>query len=337
MAARQYQAAMAEYEAAKAIDPKNGIVKQNIAECFNNMGIALFRQKAYSDALQQFQKCLDISPTHAKARYNMNLCHEAMEREGIPDTPAEPEEKPDKKADKDAESKSKEKEKLDSTPKVVDGSASPAPDSSTAVASPVQNSNTLYGSMGPTYASGSAMFPTYSKQPSAVNAANQIQSVLPRYTPAATAAAKQSQAQQTGASPAVSPATSAADAFDTIKTDGTTQQAQGNIATPGETSKIAPRSAGPENSPVQSTAPSSIPDYQAANTIPASSTSSSTGANMTLEDQVAALELKVYGKKSTEQTLLQRIGQLETDSIGATRQGSMKERVDNLRKTISHN
>ncbi|MBX9721922.1 MAG: hypothetical protein K2X81_11045, partial [Candidatus Obscuribacterales bacterium] len=199
----------------------------------------------------------------------------------------------------------------------------------------VQNTNTLFGSMGgPTYASGSAMFPTYSKQASAVNATNQIQSVLPKYSPAATAASKPGPPAAASPSPAASEATNGADAFDKIKTDAAAAQNQNKNAWPTESSKQTSQTPGLESSQTQPGVSQTIQDYQAPRSGPSTA---STSSGLTLEDQVAALELKVYGKKSTDQTLLQRIGQLETDSIGETRQGSMKERVDNLRKTISHN
>jgi len=56
-----------------------------------------------------------------------------------------------------------------------------------------------------------------------------------------------------------------------------------------------------------------------------------------LEDKVASLELKVYGKKNDQLPILKRIEQLEVDYIGQARQGTLNERVENLRKQILHN
>lgn len=367
MAAKQFQAALAEYEAAKNIDPANSVIKHNIAECYNNWGISYFRQKHYSDAVAQFQKCLAILPNHGHARYNMTLCKRAMEAEGISDEPAA-----DDKPEPKGKSEEKEKPKEDLSPKVTVSDAGGSGNSSADIS---YGTKTLFGSMsGSTsakFVSGSTAFPVYSASPSAVNSA--VVSSIPKVPNPPTASGTRS---PDGSLQIIPPgkASSHADVFSagSVSDDGNATSSNSGEAKSVTTNSTGTNltssgslSGGAGTSTTQSTLNSAEQTAQAAvanslfptlagtnsgaTTIPgsgpqiAATTQSSqtvssydgpAGAVPTLEDRVSTLELKVYGKKHDDQPLMKRIEQLETDFIGKVRQGPMSDRIDYLKQAI---
>lgn len=373
MRSRQYDAAMSEFEAARAIDPKNSTVKFNIAECHNNKGVSLYRQKVYADAVVEFEHCLELNPAHPQARHNINLCHQRMDIEGIPDAPSGAEEKEGgekKKGKETAESEKKE----DSGPKA----SSAAPE-------------VTVSSGGAKLYSTGTLFPQYKEAPSAVTVPT---------VPFATAASGKGASAGSPGSSAASGITSAAgssgasNSNTTVSSDnsktGASTTAGGatpaiiNSADSGGTSKSSASAFGGDAfdpgstpGPVASTsgppaagsafardpvvpqptaatsAKASVPDTgiavvdqspsfgtSAVNTtnatLPAPTNYTAGAEGLTLEDKVSALEMKVYGKKNSNLPIMKRIEQLETDYVGQVKQGPMNERVEFLKRAIGH-
>ncbi len=379
MRARQYQAALAEYEAAKRVDPKSSnlhIVTRNIAECYNNMGISLYRQKAYPEAIAQFEKCLALCPQHGQARRNINLCRQVMDMEGIADLPPPEEEAADGKSGKGGQESDKNK-KEDGSPKVV--GAAPGGSGLSSNAS--------------VYVSGSQMFPVYSNQPTAssvkvlptnpeekkiaVKSANNPLPLAvvppdPQSDPQSSSSSQSKKEAAERANKSIEQAGSglAGEAFNTplqepkgyeearptagavvssqtpLSTQRNYESGSSNFTAPVQTSAPPVQTSAP---PAQTSAPpaqTSAPSAQTAvpNNVATPSkvdalkpAAQSYQDGITLEDKVAALELKVYGKKSGQLPLMKRIEQLETDYIGSLRSGPMSERVENLRKAIGQN
>lgn len=133
------------------------------------------------------------------------------------------------------------------------------------------------------------------------------------------------------ASNATKPAPSQADAFlnALAKEQGAPASTQPGL--------VASSQAGSPSQPVSQTlvTPSVSSAAQASPSALASSQAFPEAAS--LEDKVASLEIKVYGKKNDQLPILKRIEQLEVDYIGQARQGTLNERVENLRKQILHN
>lgn len=343
MRARQYQSAMAEYEAAKGIDPKNTIVKTNIAECFNNIGISMFRQKSYSDAIVQFEHCLEVNPRHPQAKRNIDLCHQRMDIEGIPDTPSE---QPDDRQDKKKASADSEKDKKE--------------DGSTKVSGSDGGGVSVSSGGSKMYVSGSQMFPTYSDRPSAVtstavptnkpDAKSFPKAVAPdpnQTSPDPTAAGGLSAATKPALAtkvPSSAATVPAVDAFDSssIAPNPSTPAvpAAPTSSSPASANLAAPlanpsRAASTSGTPTDSAASSiSHPSYAQSQLTPASSSDAS--GNQTLDEKVGALELKVYGHKNSSTPIMKRIEQLEIDYVGQPRQGAMDQRIEYLKKAISH-
>jgi tetratricopeptide (TPR) repeat protein len=54
----------------------------------------------------------------------------------------------------------------------------------------------------------------------------------------------------------------------------------------------------------------------------------------TLEDQITAVEVKVYGHKQTDMPVFKRLEKLEVDTAGAPRQGTIKDRIEHLKQNF---
>lgn len=74
-------------------------------------------------------------------------------------------------------------------------------------------------------------------------------------------------------------------------------------------------------------------DTPAPASVPAAAVSAPPAAGASLEDQLAAIEMKIYGHKLADMTVLRRLEKLETDTSGQTRTGTIKERIDALKKS----
>lgn len=75
-----------------------------------------------------------------------------------------------------------------------------------------------------------------------------------------------------------------------------------------------------------------VPAAQPAPVVTQTETPGATPATGTFDDQLAALELKVFGKKQKAMPILKRLEKLETNTSGSVGQGTIQERVDALRK-----
>jgi tetratricopeptide (TPR) repeat protein len=77
-----FKQAIDEYEKCLDIDPDNGYAKSNIVLAHNNWGIFYFRQGKYELAKEQWQIALRLSPSDRKAKYNLDICQQALARMG---------------------------------------------------------------------------------------------------------------------------------------------------------------------------------------------------------------------------------------------------------------
>jgi len=80
----QFQPSIVQYEKALELDPKNPVVKENLALAHNNWGIFLFNnQKKIQEAYSQFQEALEIFPSLAIAKSNMTKLEAVAQRMGM--------------------------------------------------------------------------------------------------------------------------------------------------------------------------------------------------------------------------------------------------------------
>ncbi len=332
MARRQFAAAQAEYEAAKKIDPSNQIVKHNLAELFNNWGVTYFRAKSYSEAIAQFQKCLAVMPGHGNAKYNIQLCRRAMQNQGmnpdeLPDAASEDKEKSKTEQAKDESKDAKEKK---------DGQAATTAPGADAMSVSVGN-KTIFTNNAP-FVSGSSVFPVYSEKngaaKSTVNVINPAAMAVPGEPTITSTGVAVGSAPAITTTPATTPAATTAStnppANPSNPNEAPTQPVQADAAKP-KYNPVAPANSQPTYVPM----PASYDSVQAAQA--PTYNRGSGDSNMTLDEKVCALELKVYGKKHIDMPIMRRIDQLETDYIGQIRSGSMSERVEYLKKAIGQN
>jgi len=110
------------------------------------------------------------------------------------------------------------------------------------------------------------------------------------------------------------------------------------ILTPGVKSSGGSSSAGSESASEESsseTAAGSQPEAPA-ETAPAAPATPpplpQTAPGGSLEDQISALEIKIYGHKEAGMTVLKRLEKMETDTAGQVRLGTIKDRIEYLKK-----
>ncbi|HEY9871254.1 MAG TPA: tetratricopeptide repeat protein [Candidatus Obscuribacterales bacterium] len=133
------------------------------------------------------------------------------------------------------------------------------------------------------------------------------------------------QAKPPGEESAAKPAQPKSDPAVVILTPGIKQsQASGASGESKEETQAAPASeAAAAETPAESTSERAAPVQPAVGASPAGS----------IEDQLSALELKIYGHKQAEMTVLKRLEKMEMDTAGQVRTGTIKERIDALKKS----
>lgn len=121
--------------------------------------------------------------------------------------------------------------------------------------------------------------------------------------------------------PAAKPAQPKSDPAVVILTPGIKQsQASGATGEAKEETQAAPAAT---ETPADSTSETAAPVQPAVGAWPAGS----------IEDQLSALELKIYGHKQADMTVLKRLEKMEMDTAGQVRTGTIKERIDALKKS----
>lgn len=306
MARRQFDQAIEEYEAALDVDPGSMVAKENLVLVHNNWGIALFGQRKWDEARAQWEKALQMNPYDRNAKQNLLVLKTTLARLGPPKPPPAPIEKPEKpgaEKKETPETKAAEKEEPSPSGGVVLLNKQPAaaktaePEASPSGAVIMLNNSGAKQSAPPPPAPETpAQPPETTSTP--VQIMNSPYSFVEETRPAKPGEVS---------SPYVMPT---------------------NLPTPAKPKPyVAPPppatkpSEDPWNTPIptQTTAPA------------ATNTESDNGAN--LEDQLAAIEIKVNGRKQKSMPLLKRIEKLENAISGQTKSGSLQERIEALRKS----
>lgn len=101
-----------------------------------------------------------------------------------------------------------------------------------------------------------------------------------------------------------------------------TQESAPEYSSPGTAIRIISKPA-PAN-------PGASVSSQAPAPAPVSAPAATTG--QTIEERLAAIEMKVYGRRQEDLPVFKRIEKLETDTAGSVKQGTIQERLETLRK-----
>jgi tetratricopeptide (TPR) repeat protein len=77
--------------------------------------------------------------------------------------------------------------------------------------------------------------------------------------------------------------------------------------------------------------PETPPAETGFDTPPTSAPSQSTGSSF--EDQLTGIEVKIYGRRQPDMSVIKRLEKIETDTTGQCGTGTIKERIDKLRRS----
>jgi hypothetical protein len=298
---RQFQEAINEYQAVLDIDSTNQVAKSNIAEVYNSWAIMFYNQQKWGDALEQWQKALEIQPTHPHAKRNLALMKQRLAAQGV---------SLDGLAAETAERKAAAKQAgLDNNP-------------------PTAAKPPAAGALAPKEA------------PESVEAAPPSGAMI--LTPGIKISNDAPPAEDTPPPP-VAPPKSAPQSAAEINASifgmptGTTssRQPQPNNTPQNSVSPLFPVMPETRTS-VQPPQPTSAPNsYQGPplNSYPTTpAPPASLGSANSLEEQLTSVEVKVYGRKQLDMTMLQRLEKMERDTAGQTRSGTIIERINYLKQ-----
>lgn len=311
MAARRFEEALKTYQEAQKYQPTNAIVKENIGKLYNNWGVYLTAQGKYPEAYQKLKKCLEVYPSYRQVQINIGLLERRAEAEGVE---LEPEaEDPSGGAKKAAK---------DNYPKLPEG-------------------GDLAGKLAPVAPTGpqagAVLYIGGVKQPVAASE----EPSTPMVSPAVSTPALSGGSGDTGVLNSAAPVSGTAP----VTGAPTTAPEQPSWAIknvnplyptlPNQFPQTAPPASrsGPAPQIPSSTAPvAPLVPVQPATT--GGAPAATFAPPVSLDDQLAAVEMKVYGHKQADLTVLQRLEKIERDAAGQVRTGTIIERIDYLKKSF---
>jgi hypothetical protein len=297
MASGKYPEALKIYEEARKLEPTNTVIKNNIGLVYNNWGRTLANQKKYAEALEKFNKCLEVSPGYAQARRNIALLKQMALDEGIDlDAPPEAAGAPGGDAGK-----------------LPDGGWLPGHDPKTSGAKPAEPVVSGTAAIAPKVApvqpeAGAVLFIGGVKQTPPTDSGPAF--VEPVTSPPAAVVTP----------PVVTPPVVPPAAPATVAPPATFVQKSVNSMYPS-TPQMYPADAIHTAPPAVVTPPA--PAVSAPPAVPV----------VSFDDQLTAVEMKIYGAKQNNLTVLQRLEKIEKDSQGQVRSGTIMERINYLKSS----
>lgn len=300
MRARNFPEAIKQYEQALKEDPGNPVAKQNIAEAHNNWGIAFYGQRKFQEAMQEWNKCLELSPNHANARRNIAILNKIADQQGLDLNGAANESSP-QKGDHPEDGKGKAAEIGKLKPRE-------SPEEQTAGAVLILPSTNRSVAGTPPTETGTYETPAVSAPPSGVvSPAAVVKSNAPVVPASGTETAAPSWR--------VTPSSSLFPALPTQFVDTTSSARTGAVQNSSPPVGLV--------SPVV---------QQSSNGGQVFGPSGGRPAGNSLEDQLGAVEVKVYGQRQSDLTVIQRLEKMEKDTAGQVRSGTIVERIEFLKQ-----
>lgn len=350
--ANHFQEAVQTYQKVLELDPNCAVAKDNIAETYNNWGIFYFKQHKFREALEQLDKCLSLKPNHANARRNLSIVNNAASQMGVNveepvapgpggsastsvatfnpltgghlspgsapagSAPAKPTQTKSGSTVLQAGITSAKAQTPVTVPEVPSaGAVMMTP--GVRVESPPEDSFTTVGgvtAIDPTRPVSSA--PVSSAASQAVGASSQYKaSFSTGYTPTPT--------------PTITPQTQPA-APDTFNLGGRPPDTAPQALAPPQTVFPTQMVTQPQVQ-VQPQAP-----YEPVSVIPPAPPPAvrSAGAGTSVDEQLGAVEMKMYGSTQNTLTVLQRLEKMEREVSGQVRSGSIMDRITFLKQSI---
>lgn len=310
----EFQQALDAYTECLLCDPTNRTAKDNIVLTHNNWGIWWFQKRKYKEAREEWEQALKLNPMDRNARANMQVLKVTLKQQGLSEDGEKPK-PPQAQAQKPSADfppsqaiiltpglKSSGGTAGGSTEASSEGqSASTAPSSSSTVPTSTSttprdegNSSTTGSSSGASLWDGGAASPTDGNSGSAV--------IIKKTAPVTTSGGESSGAISTYSSGSNYSNETTGAKFTTAP------------ITPAKT---------------QSSSQSESSESSAASA--AATAGGSQGDN--IEDSLGQIEQKIYGRKQDSLPIMKRLEKLEIDTHGKTKSGTIKERIDTLRKS----
>lgn len=301
----EFQQALDAYTECLLCDPNNRTARENIVLTHNNWGIWWFQKRKYKEAREEWEQTLKLNPADRNARQNLQVLKVTLSRAGVTE---EGEKKPPPQ--KETPSDFPPSQVIILTPGlkqssqgssgaaiITGGSGASAASSGSAAESGASASGSAGTSSGATLMGGASSGSGESADTGS-GAAVMIKS------------SKTSPATTSGGEPSAS---------------GISTYTNGNGASAYSTGTST------ESSPGKfTTAPAVAPAPPASNASTATA-GGSQGEN--IEDMIGQIEQKIYGRKQDSLPIMKRLEKLETDTHGKTKSGTIKERIDTLRKS----
>lgn len=302
----EFQQALDAYTECLLCDPNNRTAKDNIVLTHNNWGIWWFQKRKYKEAREEWEQALKLNPMDRNARANMQVLKVTLKQQGL----TEDGEKP-KPAQAQAQKPSADfppSQAIILTPGLkssggaagastetpTEGQSSSVPTSAPTTPSSGEANSTAGSSSGASLWDGGSGSPTDGNPGSAV--------IIKKTTPVTTSGGESSGSISTYSSGS-----------------NYSNETSGAKFT---TAPITPTS-------TQSPSPSESSEGSAA--AAAATAGGSQGGN--IEDSLGQIEQKIYGRKQESLPIMKRLEKLEIDTHGKTKSGTIKERIDTLRKS----
>lgn len=299
----EFQLALDAYTECLLYDPNNRIAKDNIVLTHNNWGIYWFQKNKFKEARSEWEQALKLNPNDRNVRNNMNILNFRIKQLGLNEDGEKKAPPPPPKATGDFPPS----QVIILTPGIKNSSSSGAsaiPSSGAGSSATGQSADA-----GPDGASnsgsGAVVILNSSKQPSATTSGGD------------TASGGGSSTSGTGSSGSSST---------TISTYGS--EGAGKFTTAPMTT---PPAVGPSGTTPSVTNSSNNTSASSSSTAPAATAGGSQEEN--IGDTLGLIEQKIYGRKQDSLPIMKRLEKLEIDTHGKTKSGTIKERIDTLRKS----
>lgn len=307
----EFQLALDAYTECLVLEPNNRTAKENIVLTHNNWGIYWFQKRKYKEAREEWEQALKLNPADRNARNNMQILRVTLSRQGLTDDGEK------KQAPPKANTDFPPSQVIILTPGIKSsnsaGSAAGAPGNSTVASPSGAASNATGGSFSTAPADGASAPASTDSGYSSSSASGSGAAVIIKTSKTGTATTSGG-----GATAGITAGANSSDSASAASSaSGASSSYPSGVSTYGDP---APGKF--------TTAPLNSPTVTGTT---AATAGGSQGDN--IEESLAQIELKIYGRKQDSLPIMKRLEKLETDTHGKTKSGTIKERIDTLRKS----
>ena len=314
----EFQQALDAYTECLLCDPSNRNARENIVLTHNNWGIWWFQKRKYKEAREEWEQALKLNPADRNARQNLQVLRVTLSRAGVSeDGEKKP---PPQKANSDFPPS----QVIILTPGLKQGSGSTS--SGAAIITGGSSSGGAAASVGAGVEAGSGS--TGSSSGAALMGSAGSGSDASGDTSSGAAIIIKSSK--------TAPATTSGGDTSAGSISTYTNGGNANPYSTGATGSSTPSAGSGTPYSTESTAGKFTTAPTVTPTPPAPSPSTATAGGSqgeNIEDMIGQIEQKIYGRKQDSLPIMKRLEKLETDTHGKTKSGTIKERIDTLRKS----